>query len=360
MDDEKTINVDVLDKGGKLLPVGKADASLLRKAADYHVDLNDLEKVLPDNVQKDTKTKEKQNNNNLVWKELDVKLADIANLVFDSANYPVFIVQDDSLVYINRTAQKIINPDQDNNILGMRFLNLVCKDDWDKLAENIGEMLTNHKSVKCKFNTVASGFAELNLRAIYLPDIEHFSFILLGEEKIKTPKSKQDNSSFYDEDTGLPSFFLFEDRVQMAVLSASPTEREDKGKSVAVLGINIDNINDFNQLNLTEVVIKRIADNLAFNLPKRYTVARGLKYHFWILLNEIKDDFDLDFNIRRIKEVLDEGVKDNFVRHSIRYSIGCSIFPKNAHSAKELIEQTVSSVRQAITDAKTDAVVIYK
>ena len=346
----------VLEGKRESLQKSTADVSLLHKASDYNIDLENLEKVAQGKSVTEIKKTDKHKEDT-EWKQLDVKLADIANLIFDNAGYPVFVIQDDNLVYINQTAKKAVNISPEKNITGTKFLNLVRKDDWEKLAENIGEMLTSHKALKCNFMTSATNSVELSIRAVYLSDIEHFSFILIGEEKKTAEKEGRDSNSFYDENTGLPSFFLFEDRLQMAVLNANMKASEDD--AVAVVSVNIDNMADFTKLRLNDVVIKRIADNLVFNLPKNFTVSRGLKYHFWILLTGIKGEFDLDFNIRRIREVLDEGIRDNFVRHKVNYSVGASIFPQKARSAKELVEQTVVAMRQAVSDIKNNATVIY-
>lgn len=338
--DINTENIIHILEGNNLLPANNVDVNILEAAKQYHIDLQDIESP-PEKTS--TTSSADFVKANCSWIDLDIKLQDVVNGIFEKANYPVFIVQDDNLVYFNAFAQKIL-PHINTKNLGDKFLQLVNEKDWNLLAENIGEMLTQHKILTIRFNIPNNNPYTMNLCAIYVPDIEHFSFILLGEPQ-KT-QNKQQVSSLYDEEIGLPSFFLFEDRLQMAILAASNhAKKTDIKQNIAVIGINIDNISDFKKLNLDKVIIKRLADNLVFNLPKTVTISKGLKYHFWILLNDCQNEFEYDYYIRRIKEILDMGISDNFVRHSLAYSIGMSVFPQTANSSKELIEQTVFAVR---------------
>ena len=352
--DINTENIIHLLEGNDLLPADNVDVNILSSAKQYNIDLQNIE-LPPENTSSTNSTEFVDTNSN--WADLDIKLQDVVNGVFEKANYPVFIIQDDNLVYFNAFTQKIL-PHLNTKNLGNKFLQLVNEKDWNLLAENIGEMLTQHKTLTISFNIPDNKPYTMNLCAIYVPDIEHFSFILLGEQQ-KT-QNKHHISSLYDEEIGLPSFFLFEDRLQMAILSAiNNHNKTDIKQNIAVIGINIDNISDFKKINLYKVIIKRLADNLVFNLPKTVTVSKGLKYHFWILLNDWQNEFEYDYYIRRIKEILDMGISDNFVRHSLAYSIGVSIFPQTANSSKELIEQTVFAVR-ASQEKGFNSVTTYK
>ena len=350
------VNLAELLDGKKNMAVPEAvDLAVLQEAQKYNVDLQNLENVAMGKTE--TAAENVVNNADDSWSGLDVKLFDMVNLVFDKADYPIFVVQDDYVVYVNQVVCDVLHINS-KAALHHKFLELVYRDDWNLLANNIGEMLTSHKEVNIRFNDEKNKILGMNLRAIYLSDIEHFSFILVGD-KLKEPKQKNAGGNLYDEDTGLPSFFLFEDRLQMAVLAARESGENKNRYGVGVLAINIDNINDFKKLNLDEVVIKRIADNLVFNLPKVVTVSKGLKYHFWILLDRLKDNFELDYYIRQIKEILERGFSDNFTRHNLVWSIGCSIFPQTSLSAKEVIEHAIAALREAQKE-KNSSLVVYK
>jgi len=343
---------DILEGTHNVDAPHSVDLSVLNEAEKYHVDLQKLE-AIPTKSKTVEVTAIKHHDES--WAMLDVKLSDVIGVVFEEADYPVFIIQDDLLVYINNTAKKMLHVGVNEDVLQHKFLEMVYKDDWNLLAKNIGEMLTSHKALKIRFSYRGGKIQELNLKAVYLSDIEHFSFILTGE-KVQS-KTTVGNGNLYDEVTGLPSFFLFEDRLQMAVLTVREADKSENKRNIAVLAINIDNIKDLKKINFEEAAIKRLADNLVFNLPKTTTISKGLKYHFWILLSRLKDDFELDYYVRRVKEVLDSGVSDNFMKHDLKYSVGCSVFPEVSRTSKELIEHTIAAVRQAQSDTGNSIVV---
>ena len=97
----------------------------------------------------------------------------------------------------------------------------------------------------------------------------------------------------------------------------------------------------------TDFVLKKLASKLVFSLKKSYTVARGIKSQFWILMSDLQDVSDLDVELHKIKAIFDEGVEDNFARHEINCSIGVSVFPVVARSGKKLIDQAIVAVKTA-------------
>ena len=66
---------------------------------------------------------------------------------------------------------------------------------------------------------------------------------------------------------------------------------------------------------------------------------------------------NLDVEIKRIKAAFDEPVADNFTEHHLDASIGVSIFPEPATSAKKLIEQVILSIQKAQRDGGRRVVV---
>jgi GGDEF domain-containing protein len=183
----------------------------------------------------------------------------------------------------------------------------------------------------------------MTFRAIYLSEIDHFSFVLIGEHIKKSTKPSFNN--LYDDITGLPNFFLFEDRVQVAISLENAKEDARDQNMIAVISVNIDNIETFRKMHIEDTVVKKVANNLVLNLPKNATVALGLKYHFWIMLPGLRNRMDVNREIRHIYELLNEGVSDNFTRHELLFSIGASSFPNPGHSTKKVIEQAISAVK---------------
>lgn len=336
-----------LDGDKTAFAVEKVDPKILVAAKKYNVDLNTLEKegVLEKSQPKTEKRRAES------WRKLDVNLSDIVNLIIATSERPTFLVRDDKLVYINRAAMGLLELESDKDVLEKNFLNLVVPEEWNMLAENIGEMLTNGKVAKIHFRTALGAVKAMNFQAIYLSEIEHFSFILLGEH-IKKEASGLLNG-LYDDLTGLPNFFLFEDRVHVAVSMENAKENAKDQKMIAVAVVSINNIESFRRMHIEDFVVKKIANNLVLNLNKMATVAVGVKYEFWIMLQGVKNPAEINHEIRKVFEILNDGVSDNFTRHELLFSMGVSVFPSPAHSGKKLIEQAMSAIKTAQRNNKS-------
>lgn len=283
--------------------------------------------------------------------EADIRLDDVIKKVFESSERPVIIVSDDKVEYVNKTAQKILEAEE-KDILGQNFFSFVDEDDWNKLAENIGVMLTDGKNVRANLKSAEGKLYNVGIEAIYLPDARHFSFILIGQERAEVlPQEKAAERptalNLYDEVTGLPSFYLFEDRVQMAINYENYKDSRLRKNMVAVIAVSIDNIFVLRQQGIADFVLKKLASKLVLSLKKNYTVARGMAYEFWIMMNDISSMGDLDLEMRKLNAIFMEGVSDNITEHTINTSIGISIFPTIAKSAKKLLEQTIKATKKS-------------
>ena len=283
--------------------------------------------------------------------EADIRLDDVIKKVFENSERPVIIVSDDKVEYVNKTAQKILEAEE-KDILGQNFFSFVDEDDWNKLAENIGVMLTDGKNVRANLKSAEGKLYNVGLEAIYLPDARHFSFILIGQERAEVlPQEKAAERptalNLYDEVTGLPSFYLFEDRVQMAINYENYKDSRLRKNMVAVIAVSIDNIFVLRQQGIADFVLKKLASKLVLSLKKNYTVARGMAYEFWIMMNDISSMGDLDLEMRKLNAIFMEGVSDNITEHTINTSIGISIFPTIAKSAKKLLEQTIKATKKS-------------
>lgn len=347
VNEKMTENDDFMLKGldgNREMSVKRVNLTVLSEAEKNNVVLDDLEKV---------SFAEKKENPKVVktdepWRKLDVRLSDVINSFIANSERPVFLVRDDRLVYVNQAAVHLLNFQTDRELTGHKFFSLVAQEDWNVLAENIGEMLTNGRTIDVNLKTQGGVLRKVTFRAVYLPEIEHFSFILVGEHSKKVVKPMFNN--LYDDVTGLPNFFLFEDRVHVAVSLENAKENAIDRKMIAVAAINIDNIEVFRKIHIEEMVLKKISGNLVLNLPKSATVALGLKYHFWIMLVNLNNNAEVNRELRWIIELLNEGVSDNLTRHELAFSIGASVFPALGHSSKKIIEQALSAVKIAQTE----------
>lgn len=286
-------------------------------------------------------------------KEADVRLDDVIKKFFSSSERPIVIVSDDKIEYANETMQKILEAGE-NEIVGQNFFSFVAEEDWNRLAENIGVMLTDGKKVNADLKSKNGKLYNVGLEAIYLPDARRFSFILIGQDRFDAGAGIQERATekpaalnLYDEVTGLPSFYLFEDRVQMAINYENYKDSRLRKNMVAVIAVSIDNIFVLRQQGIADFVLKKLASKLVLSLKKNYTVARGMAYEFWIMMNDISSMGDLDLEMRKLNAIFMEGVSDNITEHNVNTSIGVSIFPTVAKSAKKLLEQTIKATKKS-------------
>ena len=140
-----------------------ADRAVLTEAPAYNIDLSALEQApVPASAHPHPSASRSAE----FWSDMDVKLSDITNFIFASANYPVFIIQDDALIYINTEACKLLAIEQESTVIGRPFLELVHPDDWNLLAENVGEILTSHSCLKIRFSSASKQVIPFSIRAI--------------------------------------------------------------------------------------------------------------------------------------------------------------------------------------------------
>ena len=337
-----------LDGDASRLQAVKADTALLQEAGRYNIDLSSLESAaVPQNTVREELVPETVVTmpEHQFWQDLDVPLQDMVSQVLDTSERLVVIVTDDKIAYMNRAAQEMLEIKSFRETIGENFLMFVDKSDWNNLAENIGGMISDGTKLKIKLRTASNKIHTVELKAIYLPDSRHFSFILLSSHEQREQKPMF--NALYDDLTGLPNFYLFEDRVQMAVNNENYKDVRFPKDLIAVAAVSIDNMENFRKLHLENFVIKKLASNLLLSLRKNYTVARGLKYQFWILMPDLANEHSLEVELDKLRVIFKEGVTDNFTTHEVFTSIGVSVFPDPARSGKKLIEQAIASIKKA-------------
>ncbi len=319
-------------------------SAMLVQASQYGIDLDQLEK--PGGV---ALVREKNigyaEGEKPFWYGLDVKLGDLQHPLLDGSERPILLISDDKVVYCNNAAMQVLNIKNSKQIVGEPFLSFVDREDWTVLTSNIGEMLTAFKKQRVRMKTAVGKMIPIEFQAIYLPDSTHFSFILVGGRLSKDDKPFFNN--LYDDLTGLPNFFLFEDRVQMAVNNENYKDARRPKDLIAVMAVSIENLDSFRKMHLDDFVFKKLANTLVLSLKKNYTVARGLKYPLWILMPDLANGYELDLELKKLRNLFKEGVSDNFTTHELHVNIGVSVFPNPARSAKKLIEQAIAALKVA-------------
>ena len=355
-----TETIDFLEGVGNKAHNKNVDLGILSSADSLNIDLNALESLDGTPKLKTIKQSKKAGKKSEeiavqdFIEETDVHLKDLINKVFRNSERSFVIVRDDKIEYANKTFLKVLGVAGEEDVLKKNFLKFVVKEDWNMLAENIGEMLTNDKNLMVRLRLADNRVQRMNFEAVYLPDNQHFTFILIGN-KIMTKANLV--SGLYDDLTGLPNFYLLEDRVQMAVNAENYKDVRQKKNMIALAGVSIDNLKAFKNMGIDDLILRKLSERLVLSLKKAFTVASGLKYQFWILIPNVDNLENLDVEIKRIKAAFDEPVADNFTEHRLDASIGVSIFPDPATSAKKLIEQVILSIQKAQRDGGRRVVV---
>lgn len=279
-----------------------------------------------------------------VWGNIWANMGDVAVKIFEYSDRPVIIIRDDKIAYMNKTAMAILELTGAEEIIGQSFWTYVDKQDWNLMAENIGPMLTEDKIVEVRLRTYKERIYKIKFQALYLEDEQHFTFVLIGNRKIKYNPA----AGLYDAVTGLPNFYLFEDRVQIAVNNEKYKDIRQRKNMMAVLGVSIDNLEELKKVNMVDFVLKKLASKLVFRLKKSYTIARGLKYQFWILINDFNNEHDLEVEIEKIKAIFDEPVSGNYMDYNILTSFGRSVYPDDAQTANKLIELAIENINAVV------------
>ena len=340
-------NFDVADQAAQMQVSldnleGVDEQAYAQKAEEKPV-LESLPIVITESLPRNAKLKKE-------WANFSFMASDTIIKVFEASDRPFFLIRDDKVIYLNKTALGILEIQHEDDIIGSSFWNYVDKNDWNLLAENIGPMLTEDKEVSVRLKTVKGRVYNVKLHALYMDDDVHFSFVLVGDRKIKY----NPGAGLYDAVTGLPNFYLFEDRVQIAVNNEKYKDVRQRKNLMAILGVAIDNMDELKEVNMVDFVLKKLASKLVFRLKKTYTIARGLKYQFWFLINDFNNEHDLEVEIQKIKAIFDEPVAGNYMDYNISTSFGYSIYPTHAKTSNKLIELAIEAIRTAIRYKKTN------
>lgn len=285
--------------------------------------------------------------------DMDISIPDAVHGIFDKLDRPVIVVCDDNIEYANNAFFKTLGLSNNSKVLHEKFLKFVSQDDWNYIAENIGDILTGNGVMELRMLNANYKVIKMTFDTLYLEDSLHFCFILMGrlaETKVSA------NTLMYDEIVGLPKFYLYEYRVQSAIDYEIYKNPELPRNKIAVCGIAIKNFTALKNDGQAEFVLQRLAEKLLLGLNKLYTIAIGGKYQFWILMPDMRTDIQIVQEVEKIQELLNQPVANTFAHYDVSVSMGVSIYPDTAQSAKKLISQAEMAIRQALKDKQSKIV----
>ena len=287
--------------------------------------------------------------------DIDFTISDAIYGVFDKLDRPVIIVCDDNVEYTNQAFLKMMGFSDPSTILNEPFLKLVSRDDWNFIAENIGEILTHNSSIEMRMLNSNYKSIKMTFDTTYVEDNLHFCFILIGrpvEAKIST------NTLLYDEKMGLPKFCLYEYSVQKAIDYEVHKNTSLQKNKIAVCAIAIKNFTALKNEGQLDFILQRIAEKLLLSSNKLYTIATGTKFPFWILMPDMHNDVEIEQELLNIQNLLNQPITTQQLRYDISVAIGVSVYPNEAQTAKKIISQAEMAANKAMKDKKS-AIVYY-
>lgn len=158
--------------------------------------------------------------------------------------------------------------------------------------------------------------------------------------ELREPAYEQ-TACMYDNKTGLVSFYLFEDRLQTAINYESHKDIRVKRGKIVVLGINIDNIMYFENAGS---VIREMAARMKIYLPANYTVARGIRYTFWVMMTNVNTMEEINLELSKIRTIFRTPLQNN---ERILTSMGASLYAGQDVKAKDLVEEAIIALQRA-------------
>lgn len=152
----------------------------------------------------------------------------------------------------------------------------------------------------------------------------------------------------FDRLTGLPSFHLFEDRLQTALTGELLKDIRMRRFQIAVIGVFVRDLPQTGDEAVQKQILRRVADMLQQALPKNYTVARGINYHFWIMVPNIGGSAEIGIETEKIAALLSQPLIVGSHGYRLAYNIGVSVFDGDAVSQATLVGQAIAALQKAI------------
>jgi len=166
----------------------------------------------------------------------------------------------------------------------------------------------------------------------------------------------QDAGCMFDSLTALPSFDLFEDRLQTAINNEINKDVRLRRNRIAVAGIFLDNLAMFGEQEIRHMLLRKTGEKLTAVLPANYTVARGINYHLWVMMPNMPGIQEIKLEVQKIQNVILQPIADNLAQFKLLCSIGVSVFQGSEISAKNLVEEAIVSLQQAQSEGENKIV----
>ena len=187
-------------------------------------------------------------------------------------------------------------------------------------------------------NIGSNGFIPKPINIEFLSEkLNAISENLQDQIEANNTKNSLYNLAHYDKLTGISNKFLFEIKLDQAISKAKRDKQE-----IAVFFIDLDNfktVNDTFGHKAGDYVLKTVANNIKKSIRKEDMIARRSGDEFLLLVEDIPNKSTLINLANKIIESSQIPIHYENNTINISSSIGISIFPSDAQSVDELINQ---------------------
>ncbi|MCK5297192.1 MAG: GGDEF domain-containing protein, partial [Alphaproteobacteria bacterium] len=266
------------------------------------------------------------------------------------------MLKDGEITYVNAGGVNLMNAETPEQIVGMTLVDITGTTDIDKLSADVGKLIEFGTSMETKIICFDGTFKNAVMKAqkINNADTDVFSYILDIKDvtKEKQAEEKVRESGNADDITGLISRKIFEDRLERAIIRstrASFGKPEHSALHIGIFSMNIDNLSHINESFGYEAgnqVLRTISMRLASSFRQKDTIARSESDGFYILLEDIMIDDDVELVARKTLALMYEPIIYEGNNLAMGCSIGISVFPKHGVSINPLIKASVTALKK--------------
>ncbi len=169
---------------------------------------------------------------------------------------------------------------------------------------------------------------------------------------LKEQKNALHYQANYDALTGLANRFLFNDRLEQAIVKAKHSD-----KKVALLFIDLDHFKEINDSlghDIGDKVLRVIAQRLGKIVHKRDALARLGGDEFTVVIEDLKHIQDISLLANKIIELLSKAITIDDNKLYISSSIGISLYPDDGLSAQNLIKYADAAMYKAKDEGRNN------
>ncbi len=275
-------------------------------------------------------------------------------LVEDSPD-AILLHSDSIILYANAAALQLYRAEDISQMIGKPFIELIHSDSRsmaEARLQKLKEMeqvlpLVEQKHVRFDQEVFDT---EVVTSSVFFAGTYVAQTIIRDITRRKSDEELLKYQATHDSLTDLPNRFLFQDRLQHALVKSRRTKNWG-----AVLYLDLDNfksINDAFGHAVGDDVLKIVASSLQSVLREGDTLARLGGDEFVVLLDEIKDPLDAEHVANNMLNAFEKIYLVMGNEIVISFSVGISVFPDDGQDTQILLQSSDAAMYRAKQDGK--------